>query len=72
VQRQDNYRLVTFTFGSKLHGQLDPKLRMSVHRDWIESPRRSSWFLSVLDAEVDDAREGSYCWCSETLALLGH
>jgi hypothetical protein len=36
--------------------------------------RASTVFSSVpgtFDAEVDDAREGSYSWCCEALALLG-
>jgi hypothetical protein len=36
------------------------------------APEHSSWLLSVLGAEMDDAREGSWSRCCEALALLGH
>jgi hypothetical protein len=34
------------------------------------APRCSSWFLGILDAEVDDARDGSWRCCFTTLLYL--
>jgi hypothetical protein len=48
MQRLDNYRLVTFTFGRKLHGQWGPRLRRSVRSGWIELPWHSSGLSGVL------------------------
>jgi hypothetical protein len=48
VQQSDNYRLVTFIFGSKLHVQWGPRLRRSVRSGWTELPWRSSWLPGVL------------------------
>jgi hypothetical protein len=44
----NNYRLITFTFESKLHGQWGPELRRSVRRVWTKLPRNSHWLLDVL------------------------
>jgi hypothetical protein len=46
-QRPDDYRLVTFIFGSKLHGQWGPRLRRSVRSGWIELPWHSSGLPGV-------------------------
>jgi hypothetical protein len=72
VQWSDNYKLISFIFGSKLHGQWDPRLRRSVRRGRLGLPCHSHWFQGVLNAEVDDAREGSWSRCREVLALLGY
>jgi hypothetical protein len=48
MQQSDNYKLVTFTFGSKLHGQWGPRLKRSVRRGRSGLPWRSSWLLGVL------------------------
>jgi hypothetical protein len=48
MQRSDNYRLVTFTFGSKLRSQWGPRLRRLVHRGWAELPKYSPWLPSIL------------------------
>jgi hypothetical protein len=36
-----------------------PVLRRSVHRAWLGLPGCSSWFLGVLDVEVDDVQDDS-------------
>jgi hypothetical protein len=73
----DNYELVTFKFGSKLHGQWGPRLRRSIHSGCIELPWHSSglpgcssWFLGILGTEVDDAWDGSWRHCFAMLVYL--
>jgi hypothetical protein len=44
----DNYGQVTFTFGSKLHGQWGPRLKRSVRSGWTELPWHSSGLSGVL------------------------
>jgi hypothetical protein len=70
AQQPDNYGLVTFTFGSKLHGQWGPN---GVNYSQITTDRASmaffwalecsSWFSGIFGAEVDDAQDGSWRHC---------
>jgi hypothetical protein len=61
MHRSDNYELVTFTFGGKLHGQWGLKMRRSVRATlpFFLAPGCSSWFPGILSTEVDDARDSS-------------